>query len=746
MEPKKYSILESFFVKDSIRALNELSPEERLFVYYMRNAAVCGHPLALIQLSPFPGVLDKIYNMIKYIETASPFQSPRSGESYIEKEIGKEEDVEKKKEEFLNSNLLSDLKTYWIYLFSNYGVHFYREFLNNKKIPSDLNLNFDRETLEKLCQTIPEELRWKCVFDEDEYLYVFDKKYFPTLKVKENIEKSGSQFYGKYVTTELFNSQIPPKIRTLNSYYDIQSMGFPRKIIQIPYKIGGYGEHYLKNCFQWIDKAYNVAFENPEYFDGATVKSLSYLLKFLISGKEKDFKDHSREWAKMNNRVEYNFGFIEYYQDPMGRIGTFQADVTVKTRNFQSLLEKLPTFEERFPLPRQWKRKNMDILPNAAEAHKVIGTGGLGPVLFVLAYCLPNYEDIRSETGSKQIIYSSSPITDVNKYMQIYFSKEDQELFRKVSPDLKLKEIVRSLTVTLHETIGHASGAPWYLDDGTDDLYHRMNTDIDGKYESMENKTLEYNSLEYESSKYQTLDKYNCPKVTSTMRNDMLGEYGNALEEMRAEIIALYVGMKFFSEIYITDFLGSWPDVSYEKICKFMIYDIAGSGYLRWRGCCEENSTRVTGAHAIADTAIMYYLIDHSEGAIKLVKEDVEIDGEIMPTLKLNIDENRMQDILHLVEGLTVKIQRFASTLPVKEIREFMETYGTSTRDLEYAGIVKNMKNVCNSGVKAYIQAFPEWEIKTEGTEIIDAIPKVPKDVFSNYKQMYELAYDNPKL
>jgi hypothetical protein len=45
--------------------------------------------------------------------------------------------------------------------------------------------------------------------------------------------------------------------------------------------------------------------------------------------------------------------------------------VTVKSLNIDSLINLLPSFEEKFPFPREWKRKDMTILPNAAAAHKV---------------------------------------------------------------------------------------------------------------------------------------------------------------------------------------------------------------------------------------------------------------------------------------------------------------------------------------------------------------------------------------
>ena len=66
---------------------------------------------------------------------------------------------------------------------------------------------------------------------------------------------------------------------------------------------------------------------------------------------EEHFRQHSKHWLRMKNRVEYQYGLTEYYDDPKSHIGTFQADVTVKSINVDSLAKLLPSFEKRFPFP-----------------------------------------------------------------------------------------------------------------------------------------------------------------------------------------------------------------------------------------------------------------------------------------------------------------------------------------------------------------------------------------------------------
>ena len=78
-----------------------------------------------------------------------------------------------------------------------------------------------------------------------------------------------------------------------------------------------------------------------------------------------------------------------------------------------------------------------------------------------------------------------------------------------------------------------------------------------------------------------------------------------------------------------------------EDILKLVIIDVAGSGWKRWRGL-PKGTTAITQAHALADTGIMYYLIEHSNGEVKLFEEEAvvqEKDGntKTIPTLRFHV-------------------------------------------------------------------------------------------------------------
>lgn len=667
----RFGIIKSFFNDDSLKSLKELEPCERLFIYYMYMASIMGYPIFANQNSKHAlSVIGKICTTLKDITTTHDA-------------------------DFVSQKLKSQLETYWIFLFTNYGTHFQREFDNNKKTPAheDLNLNLiTPSSLEKLGVNLT----------DIEERYLFDPTYFPTLHIAKNIERSANNFHGDRMITPLWDTLEEDDQNKLNAYHEID---FNNDVVitrSYSTKKDGYQSEHLTKCVSWIKKAYNIASSpsNSKYFDKHTSASLAHLIKYLDTGDEIHFREHSKEWLQMNNRVEYTFGFIEQYDDPMGRIGSFQADVTVKSLNIDSLLQRLPNFEANFDFPDEWKRSDMTNIPNAAEAHKIIGIGGLGPSLMTIAYCLPNYNDIRSKCGSKQVMYSLPKPTNLPRYMKVFLSREDISFYEQYSPDMTLEKKIYSLLVTLHETIGHASGN-------------------------------------------------NVAPLTNDLKAKRIGKWNNGLEEMRAEILALYTALTFYDDIVDTGILGDWTSTLTEAgldakvtIKKLFIEHFLQSGWTRWSST-PINSTDVTQAHALADTAILYYLIDNCPEIISLEVKNVSIDDDDLTVLRVvnKITSNNLSIVEDAVKQMATTVQRFSSTAPTDEINEFMNTYAVSTRDKRFGKIVKNMTLVSSEGAQQKLQIFPEWKLllKPESTAELDAIPSKPDNALNACLKIWDL-------
>lgn len=628
---KRYGLMKTFFHKDAFNALANLSREERLFVYYMHMAAVKCYPIALFQECPHPNLIRQFADFLEFLDHSTDFYS--------------------------------QMEIWWMFLFANYGVHFRRGTENNKKTPQMLGLNL----------ITPASLASRGFkLTEQETRYLFDETWKPTSTIANDIENSGNHYYGPGMTSELYKDLDSNRKNIINAFHTVENDKVVTRVYSA--KHDGVCSLTLQNALVWLRKAcVLVEKSKSNAFDEHTLLSLKALIKYFESGDEQDFKEHSRHWLKMNNPcVEYTFGFIEVYNDPMGRIGEFQADVTCKSLNLDRLLQMLPSFEKRFPFPEEWKRKDMSNLPNAATAFKISGIGGCGPMVYIAAYCLPNYGDMRSELGSKQVMYAFPNFSDNTKTGIIYMDAKERKY------DQKTHKLTYDLMVTLHETIGHASGSL-----------------LDG--------------------------------MTREKRKEMLGKWENALEEMRAEVIALFTGITFFDEIAKCGVLEDLPQkMQKSDILELFVQKIAGDGWKRWK-TLPKGETKITQAHALADTGIMYFLIDHSDGAIKLVKETIEFQGKPLQVLRLRISD--IERVIQTIGLLAKKVQQMSSTADQKMVEDFMNTYAASTRNKEFGTIVRKMNEICNDGVLAFVKIHPEWEpIYDEMGNIMDAQPKIPKD------------------
>ena len=635
-------LLVSYFDREGFNTLFSLHPTMRVFVYYLYRAAAAGYRVALFQLCPFPHLLDTIHNLLKTISRKDQFYE--------------------------------ELASWWVYLYANMGVHCTRETENNKKVPSDMGLDLvTKESLQKLGLNL----------DEEEWRYLFDKSYFPTATVPSDIEHSGVAFYSKGYTQSMYAKLSQEERDCLIAYHTPEGMK--------TYCTHGVCAKELNEVVKWLRLAL-AWYRQSIHLDSSTSveESLETLIQSFESGKESDFKEHSRIWLKMKNKVEFCFGFIEYYDDPMFHIGTFQADVTIKSYDISSLLSKIPSFEKRFPFPQEYKRKDMSSLPNASPANKIIGMGSLGPVFSTLAYCLPNYSDIRSELGSKQVIYPAPSPPDILRYTAIYFDKQEREILEKHSPDLSLENVVSTLCTTLHETIGHASG----------------------------------NMIE---------------GITEKVRNERLGRWGNGLEEMRAEILALYCVFKFYDEIVDSGFLGKWPNiVSKEVILRFALDHVAGGGWRRWRGL-PSGSISLSQAHAIADTGIMYFLVDHCPQNLSLIQDTLSLpEEEALSVLRLRI--GNVDQIFPEIENLAQTVQKMSSTSDSKLVNDFMKEYAASTRNPCYGDIVTRMRDALNHGIIHTVTVFPEFELVLEKEKVIDARPMIPSNPLNHFCNIFELS------
>jgi dipeptidyl-peptidase-3 len=152
-------------------------------------------------------------------------------------------------------------------------------------------------------------------------------------------------------------------------------------------------------------------------------------------------------------------GFVEVYMDPRGIKGSWEALVFYvnreKTEEIRKLAASAQWFEDRMPWDPKYRKPGvLGITANAIDV--VIETGDSGPITPV-GINLPNDQAIREKYGSKSV--SLSNVTEAyDKSTAPEFRKEFAWSADEAARAEKWSTFSDELHTNMHEVIGHASG------------------------------------------------------------------------------------------------------------------------------------------------------------------------------------------------------------------------------------------------------------------------------------------------
>jgi len=225
------------------------------------------------------------------------------------------------------------------------------------------------------------------------------------------------------------------------------------QLVEQVWKVGGMYDKAISEIVIWLDKAATVA-ENEQQ-----AKALTLLAKYYRSGDLKDFDDYSIAWVKdINSDVDVVNGFIEVYDDPLAYRGSFESVVSVKdheaTKVISAIADQAQWFEDNSPLIESHKKKEVKGITGKAIT-VVIESGDASPST-PIGINLPNANWIRAEHGSKSV--------SLTNIVGAYDNVKGGSLAEFVWDDAELKRgkefgpLGSHLHTDLHEVIGHASG------------------------------------------------------------------------------------------------------------------------------------------------------------------------------------------------------------------------------------------------------------------------------------------------
>ena len=352
---------------------------------------------------------------------------------------------------------------------------------------------------------------------EDEALldFIYDLSAYPqrrsTSKEGDIVKLSAVNFYdgvSKEEVDAFYKAMADPSDPTpvaygLNSKLVKNADG---SISELAWKAGGLYSDAISHICAELRAASAVA-ENENQ-----KKALAALVRYYESGDLKDWDDFNILWVKDTvGTVDFINGFIEDYDDPLGRKATWEGEVHLKDSAASARTEILSAnaqwFEDNSPVDPRFKKAVVKGV--SARVVNAVALSGATYPSTPIGINLPNSDWIRKEHGSKSVTignithaYNAAALEAPASTLKEFAFDEAEIALEK-----KYGDYADDIHTDLHECLGHASG--------------------------------------------QLL-----PGVPSTA----LGEYQSALEEARADLFGLY----YIADPKLTE-LGIMPDAEAYK-------------------------------------------------------------------------------------------------------------------------------------------------------------------------------------
>ena len=349
---------------------------------------------------------------------------------------------------------------------------------------------------------------------------IYDPAIYPARKVMDGsdiVAESAVNFYDGVTRAEveaLYASMIDPEDKTpvsygLNSRVVKGEDGVVREEV---YKVGGLYGPALEKIIAELEKAAQVA-------ENETQKAYTAdLIEYYRTGDLKLWDKYNVQWVKDTlGTIDFVNGFVEDYNDPLGRKATWEGLVNFKdneaSKRTELISDNAQWFEDNSPVDARFKKAQVK-----GVTAKVINVAVLAGDCYPAAPIginLPNADWIRREHGSKSVTianltsaYDMAAQESPKSMLSEFAWSEDEIAMAK-----KYSALTDDLHTDLHECLGHGSG-----------------------------------------------------QLLPTTSPNALGEYSSALEETRADLFGLY----YLADPKLVE-LGILPDMEAYK-AQYMSY------------------------------------------------------------------------------------------------------------------------------------------------------------------------------
>lgn len=407
-----------------VPGFEDLSQRQRLFVYYLTEAALAGRDILWDQNCRYNlairDLLEDVYTNYKGDRNDPQF---RGFEKYL------------KQVEFANG-------IHHHYSMDKFMPEFTPEFLSAQV-----------DKLPRRPENLSELMR---VIFEPSYM----AKRVNQAEGQDLIATSANNLYGPGVSqreVEEYFAAVKDTTSTTPVSYGLNTRIIKKdgRIVEEPYRIGGLYDAALRRIVDNLEKASQYA-DSPE--QQAVIRKL---IDYYHTGDLRKFDEYSIMWVEDTTpRVDFINGFIESYGDPLGMTGSWESIVNFKdleaSHRTETIAGNAQWFEDHSPVdPRFRKDKVKGVSAKVITA--AILAGDSYPAT-PIGINLPNANWIRAAHGSKSVTLEN--ITRAYDEASHGNGFNEEFVIDKPTADLldKYLFITDNLHTDLHECLGHGSG------------------------------------------------------------------------------------------------------------------------------------------------------------------------------------------------------------------------------------------------------------------------------------------------
>lgn len=400
---------------------DKFSLEEKLFIYYLSQAAISGRDILWDQNYKHNLAIRKAFELIH-----TKYSGDRDSKDFEAFEV------------YLKRILFAN-GIHHHYSMDKIMPTFSKDYLNTLLVSCDLQLEDEIKDV---------------IFSE-----TTDKKRVVLDSNMDIIADSANNFY------QGLEQQEVEAYYTLKDRGDVQkpiSVGLNSQlvkengiVVEKVWRVGGMYSKAIEQIVIFLEKAIEFARTEQQKL------VISLLVEYYKTGDLKIFDDYSIEWIKeVDSPIDFINGFIEVYGDSLAYKGSWESIVDYidleGTKRAKIMSSNAQWFEDNSPVNKEFKKTKV-----AGVSAKVVNVAVLAGDCYPytpIGINLPNAEWIRADYGSKSVtienIMKAYHQSSLSSGMLEEFAYSNEEILRAREWGF----LGGGLHTDLHECLGHGSG------------------------------------------------------------------------------------------------------------------------------------------------------------------------------------------------------------------------------------------------------------------------------------------------